>query len=48
MTMVNRELNNHEGMIFHFDKIIKSENFISTDLCNYGYWRCFDKTWIQK
>ena len=47
MTMVNRRLNNHEGMIFHFDKIIKSENFISTDLCNYGYWICFDKTWIQ-
>ena len=35
-------------MVFHLEKIIKSGDFISNDLCNYGYWRCFDKNWSQK
>ena len=35
-------------MLFHLEKIIKSGDFISNDLCNYGYWRCFDKNWSQK
>jgi predicted O-linked N-acetylglucosamine transferase (SPINDLY family) len=34
-------------MVFHLEKIIKSKEFIAQDLCNYGYWRCFDKNWSQ-
>ena len=40
MTMVNRRLNNYEGMIFHLERLIKSKNFTIADLCSYGYWRC--------
>ena len=47
MTMVNRRLNNPKGLVFHLDRIIKSKNFIPGDLCSYGYWRCFDKSWKQ-
>ena len=47
MTMVYRRLNYPEKIAFHFDKIIKSKNLHVTDLCSYGYWRCFDKTWKQ-
>ncbi len=47
MTMVNRRLNNYEGMIFHLERLIKSKNFTIADLCSYGYWRCFDKSWKQ-
>ena len=38
----------HEVMLFHLEKVIKSGDFISNDLCNYGYWRCFDKNWSQR
>ena len=47
MTMVNRRLNNPEGLVFHLGRIIESKNFIPGDLCSYGYWRCFDKSWKQ-
>ena len=47
MTMVYKRLNDYEGMLFHLEKIIKSNDFIVQDLCNYGYWRCFDKNWSQ-
>ena len=47
MTMVYRRLNYPEKIAFHFDKIKKSKNLHVTDLCSYGYWRCFDKTWKQ-
>ena len=47
MAMVYRRLNNAKKLIFHFSKIIESKKFISVDLCNYGYWRCFDKEWKQ-
>ena len=48
MTEISSRLNNHIEMLFHLEKIIKSGDFISNDLCNYGYWRCFDKSWSQK
>ena len=47
MIMVNRRLNNPEKIAFHYDRIIKSKNFISGELSSYGYWRCFDKSWKQ-
>ncbi len=47
MTMVYKRLNDSKGMLFHLEKIIKSENFTIADLCSYGYWRCFDKNWSQ-
>ncbi len=47
MTMVYKRLNDYKGMLFHLEKIIKSNDFIVQDLCNYGYWRCFDKNWSQ-
>ena len=47
MTMVYKRLNDYKGMLFHLEKIIKSNDFIIQDLCNYGYWRCFDKNWSQ-
>ena len=40
MTMVYKRLNDSKGMLFHLEKIIKSENFTIADLCSYGYWRC--------
>ena len=47
MAMVYRRLNNAKKLIFHFSRVIESKKFISVDLCNYGYWRCFDKEWKQ-
>ena len=48
MSTVYSRLSDYKGMIFHLEKIIKSKDFIIQDLCNYGYWRCFDKNWTQK
>ena len=48
MTAIYSRLNDHIEMLFHLEKVIKSGNFISNDLCNYGYWRCLDKSWSQK
>ena len=48
MTTIYSRLNDHIEMLFHLEKVIKSGDFISNDLCNYGYWRCFDKSWSQK
>ena len=45
-TMYSR-LNDYKGMVFHFKKIIESKEFVVQDLCNYGYWRLFDKSWKQ-
>ena len=48
MTTIYSRLNDFKGMVYHLEKVIKSGDFISNDLCNYGYWRCFDKNWSQK
>ena len=48
MSTVYSRLSDYKGMIFHLEKIIKAKDFISQDLCNYGYWRCFDKSWSQR
>ena len=48
MTAIYKRLNNHKEMLFHLEKVINSGDFISNDLCIYGYWRCFDKGWSQK
>ena len=47
MSTVHSRLSDYKGMVFHLEKIIKSKEFIAQDLCNYGYWRCFDKNWTQ-
>ena len=47
MAMVYRRLNDAKKLIFHFKRVIESKKFNSIDLCNYGYWRCFDKGWKQ-
>ena len=47
MTSICSKFVDHEVMLFHLEKVIKSGDFISNDLCNYGYWRCFDKNWSQ-
>ena len=47
MAMVYRRLNDAKKCIFHFGKVIDTKKFNSIDLCNYGYWRCFDKEWVQ-
>ena len=47
MSTVYSRLSDYKGMVFHLEKIIKSKEFIVQDLCNYGYWRCFDKKWTQ-
>ena len=47
MTSIGSKFVDHEVMLYHLEKVIKSKNFISNDLCNYGYWRCFDKNWSQ-
>ena len=47
MAMVYRRLNDAKKLIFHFKKVIESKKFNSIDLCNYGYWQCFDKEWKQ-
>ena len=48
MLTIYSRLSDHEKMIFHLEKVVKSGDFISNDLCNYGYWRCFDKNWSQR
>ena len=47
MAMVYRRLNDAKKCIFHFGRVIDTKKFNSIDLCNYGYWRCFDKEWVQ-
>ena len=47
MAMVYRRLNDAKKMIFHFNRVIESKKFNSIDLCNYGYWQCFDRGWNQ-
>ena len=47
MAMVYRRLNDAKKLIFHFKRVIESKKFNSIDLCNYGYWQCFDKGWKQ-
>ena len=48
MAMLYRRLNDAKKLILHFKRLIESKKFDSKDLCNYGYWRCFDKNWSQK
>ena len=48
MTTIYSRLNDFKGMIYHLEKVIKSGDFISNDLCNYGFWRCYDQSWSQK
>ena len=48
MTTVYSRLNDFKGMVYHLEKVIKSGDFISNDLCNYGFWRCYDKRWSQE
>ena len=48
MLTIFSRLSDYEQMLFHLEKIIRSGDFISNDLCNYGYWRCFDKSWSQR
>ncbi len=47
MAMVYRRLNHAKKLIFHFKRVIESKKFNAIDLCNYGYWQCFDKAWSQ-
>ena len=47
MAMVYRRLNDAKKLIFHFNRVIESKKFNSIDLCNYGYWQCFDRGWNQ-
>ena len=47
MAMVYRRLNHAKKLIFHFKRVIESKKFNAIDLCNYGYWQCFDKSWRQ-
>ena len=47
MTSICSKFVDHETMLLHLEKVIDSRVFISNDLCNYGYWRCFDKNWTQ-
>ena len=47
MAMVYRRLNDAKKLIFHFKRVIESKKFNPIDLCNYGYWQCFDKGWKQ-
>ncbi len=47
MAMVYRRLNDAKKLIFHFKKVIESNKYNAIDLCNYGYWQCFDKAWNQ-
>ncbi len=48
MLSIYSRLSDYEKMLFHLEKVIKSGDFISNDLCNYGYWRSFDKNWSQR
>ena len=47
MAMVYRRLNDAKKLILHFSRLIEAKKFNSNDLCNYGYWQCFDKEWKQ-
>ena len=47
MLTIFSRFSDYEKMLFHLGKVVKSGDFISNDLCNYGYWRCFDKSWSQ-
>ena len=47
MAMVYRRLNDAKKLIFHFKKVIETKKFNANDLCNYGYWQCFNKEWRQ-
>ena len=47
MAMVYRRLNDTKGLILHFNRLIEAKKFNSNDLCNYGYWQCFNKDWKQ-
>tara|TARA_B100001248_G_C27392472_1_gene463272 strand:- start:1799 stop:3478 length:1680 start_codon:yes stop_codon:yes gene_type:complete len=47
MLTIFSRISDHEKMLFHLEKVVRSGDFISNDLCNYGYWRCFDKSWSQ-
>ena len=48
MTTIYSRLNDFKGMVYHLKKVIKSGDFIPNDLCNYGFWRCYDQSWSQK
>ena len=48
MTTIYSRLNDFKGMVYHLEKVIKSGDFISNDLCNYGFWKCYDQNWSQK
>ena len=48
MTTIYSRLNDFRGMVYHLEKVINSGDFISNDLCNYGFWRCYDQSWSQK
>ena len=48
MLTIYSRLSDYKKMIFHLKKVIESGDFISNDLCNYGYWRSFDKNWSQR
>ena len=47
MAMVYRRLNDPKKLILHFSRLIEAKKFNSNDLCNYGYWQCFNKDWKQ-
>ena len=47
MAMIYRRLNDAKKIIFHLNRLIDSKKFNAIDLCNYGYWQCFDKEWGQ-
>jgi predicted O-linked N-acetylglucosamine transferase (SPINDLY family) len=47
MTKIYKRLNDYRYLLPHLEKIIKARNFVPNNLCNYGYWRCFDKSWSQ-
>ena len=48
MTTIYSRLNDFKGMVYHLEKVIRSGDFISNDLCNYGFWKCYDQSWSQK
>ena len=47
MAMVYRRLNDPKKLILHFSRLIEAKKFNTNDLCNYGYWQCFNKDWKQ-
>ena len=48
MTSICSKFVDHETMLLHLEKVIDSGDFISNDLCNYGYWRCLIKTGLKE